>query len=422
MVKISESIRHICRRIIIGAFRLINRICCSIILGIFRFIFPLNENMIIFESEGDFSDNSFALYDYMQRRGFFRKYKAVWLVSTPSYYRNRKDCIVCSKNVRPYNLRTIYCLAVAKYFFYDHCNILIPYGKRKDQVIFNLWHGAGFKGNSASDIKHDIVDFLSSLSDFWSEHLAKFCSTDISKTVVTGYPRNDYFFCPVAENVRKFAEKSGWTRFQKIIFWMPTFRKSTNSNLAEDYYRGDTGLPVIYSRADMAEFNDFLCSLNLYLVFKVHHLQMDYPIFSETFSNIAIVSDNQIQENGFQLYQLLSISDCLITDYLSVSVDYLLLDRPVIYTMDDYEEYKNSRGFLFDNVADYFAGHHVYNKKEFSAAIREIAEGKDPFKEARKKILPVMHKYTDGMSSRRVLECAGLTEQYSTTENRFSGA
>ena len=414
MVKNSESIR--------GAFRLINRICCSIILGMFRFIFPLDENMIIFESEGDFSDNSFALYDYMQRRGFFRKYKAVWLVSTPSQSRNRKDCIVCSKKLRPYNLRTIYCLAVAKIFFYDHCNILIPYGKREGQLIFNLWHGAAFKGNSASDTKHDRVDFLSSLSDFWSEHIAKFCGTDISKTVVTGYPRNDYFFCPVASNVRKFAEKSGWTRFSKIIFWMPTFRKSTNSNLSEDYYSGETGLPVIYSLGDMAALNDFLHRLNMLVVFKVHHLQADLPVFREKFSNIAILNDDQIHENGFQLYQFIPLSDCLITDYSSVSVDYLLLDRPVIYTMDDYEEYKNSRGFLFDNVADYFAGHHVYSKQELFAAIREIVEGKDPFKEARKKILPVMHKYTDGMSSRRVLECAGLTEQYSTTENRFSGA
>ena len=410
MVKISEKIRHIYRRIKIGIFIRMNRIFCPIILGMFRFIFPLNENMIIFESEGDFSDNSFALYDYMQRRGFFRKHKAVWLVSNPSQYRDRKDCIVFSKAVLCHDLRMLYCLAVAKYFFYDHCNILAPYGKRKNQVIFNLWHGVPFKGNSASDIKHDRVDFLSSLSDFWSEHVAKFCGTDISKTVVTGCPRNDYFFFPVAENVRKFAEKSGWTRFRRIIFWMPTFRKSINPNLSENYYSGDTGLPLIYSRADMAEFNDFLCSLNLYVVFKVHHLQMSYPIFSETFSNIAILNDSQIQENGFRLYQLLPISDCLITDYSSVSVDYLLLDRPMIYTMDDYEEYKASRGFLFDNVADYFAGHHVYSKQELFAAIREIAEGKDPFKEARKKILPIMHKYTDGMSSRRVLECAGITE------------
>lgn len=53
-------------------------------------------------------------------------------------------------------------------------------------------------------------------------------------------------------------------------------------------------------------------------------------------------------------------SDALITDYSSVCVDYLIVDKPIAYTLDDYEVYKQTRGFVFEDPHEYMPGHHLY--------------------------------------------------------------
>lgn len=47
-------------------------------------------------------------------------------------------------------------------------------------------------------------------------------------------------------------------------------------------------------------------------------------------------------------YNILNAVDILITDYSSIYFDFLLLDRPIIFTPIDYEEYKHNRGFLLE--------------------------------------------------------------------------
>jgi CDP-glycerol glycerophosphotransferase (TagB/SpsB family) len=46
--------------------------------------------------------------------------------------------------------------------------------------------------------------------------------------------------------------------------------------------------------------------------------------------------------------QLLPEMDLLITDYSSIATDYMLMDRPVIYVMPDYDDYLYSFGLLED--------------------------------------------------------------------------
>ena len=47
-----------------------------------------------------------------------------------------------------------------------------------------------------------------------------------------------------------------------------------------------------------------------------------------------------------KLYELIGISDGLLSDYSSVAVDYLLLDRPLGYVLADYNIYKE-KGDLY---------------------------------------------------------------------------
>ena len=53
---------------------------------------------------------------------------------------------------------------------------------------------------------------------------------------------------------------------------------------------------------------------------------------------------------------MLGSSDALITDYSSVYFDYLLLDKPIGFTVDDMELYIKDRGFIFNNPEEYMPG------------------------------------------------------------------
>jgi CDP-glycerol glycerophosphotransferase len=47
-------------------------------------------------------------------------------------------------------------------------------------------------------------------------------------------------------------------------------------------------------------------------------------------------------------YPLLGLTDVLITDYSSIMLDYLVLDRPVILFAFDYAEYFSKVGFYYE--------------------------------------------------------------------------
>ena len=63
------------------------------------------------------------------------------------------------------------------------------------------------------------------------------------------------------------------------------------------------------------------------------------------------------------------------------------LHRPVIFTIDDYEEYKASRGLAVydgsDDVKRFFTGHLCSDKNEFFAALDDVNSGNDRYREKR---------------------------------------
>ena len=60
------------------------------------------------------------------------------------------------------------------------------------------------------------------------------------------------------------------------------------------------------------------------------------------------------------MYTLMAHADGLIGDYSSASLQYLLLDRPEAYVVPDLEDYKNTRGFVYDDPEAY-KGSYCFN-------------------------------------------------------------
>lgn len=377
---------------------------------------PLDENLIVMESGGEITDNAYALYDYLGKNGYLKKYHVVWLVYEISgprkehkiqhLYPNTK--IVWGNRLGVHKEWDKY-LALCKWHIYDHTNWIAQFKKREDQKIINLWHGCGFKGSKGSATSEKSpadINFVTGKAFYQVFRIVFNC--DDNKLLDIGYPRNDYLLRVMNSNVRRFSSFLKLNSFNKVFLWMPTFRRSISKALDEDYFNSTTGLPIVDDKRKLDEFDKFLNSLNVICIFKMHHLQANLSVFRNNYKNIKIIKDGDLEKHGVQLYEIISLSDCLITDYSSVANDYMLLDRPIIYTLDDYEKYKKSRGFIPEDPINYFAGDHVKNIGDLKKSILNVSDGIDKYKNQRHDILPLIHSHVDGNSSQRIINYLGL--------------
>ena len=112
------------------------------------------------------------------------------------------------------------------------------------------------------------------------------------------------------------------------------------------------------------------------------------------------MSPEEVKKYKIDTYKLLTETSGLISDYSSISFDYLILDRPIAYVLSDYESYK--LGFAVDNPKDYMPGAYLYTKDDFYNFISMIADGDDTEVEHRHKVRDLVAKYNDGKVSEYV--------------------
>ena len=100
------------------------------------------------------------------------------------------------------------------------------------------------------------------------------------------------------------------------------------------------------------------------------------------FSMYSNITD--ITERSMDIQELLMDTDILVTDYSSTYIDYLLLDRPVVFYNFDYQDYlEHDRGMY----CDYEKAAPGYKAETFEALMEEferLVQGEDHFKEVRR--------------------------------------
>lgn len=353
-------------------------------------------NEIVFESEGDFSDNARALYEYMLKQKLNKKYKIIWIVDDSNNYKNEFNVEFISRKIKTKKeIQNFYeNIGKAKYLFFTH-----PFWykkENKDQIIINLWHGIPLKAGG-KDI-HTTFDYITVPSEFSKNLFHKFVGSIESQYIVTGSPRTDLMF-EKSNCLKKITKLNNNT---KVIICMTTFKQSTYMKDSDIIY--PFVLPFIESIDELKDFNDNLKKINIKLIIKIHHLQKTDLLSTITLSNILYIEDKDLNEKGIQLYELIGQTDALITDYSSIMFDYMLLNKPIGYFINDLEEYKQKRGFLVEDIDNYMIGKKMKSKEDFNNFLEEIINEKDPYKKEREKFTKKMHKYNDNYNCKRILE------------------
>lgn len=371
----------------------------------------LVENRMLFETNDDFTDNGRALFDYLIANGYNKKYEIIWLVHDPEKY--KEYAVENVKFVKNYKKHAVIRTAVShkyaltsKYIFYTQAFNWIGMSRR-NQLFIDLWHGCGYKANKAG--RKVFFDYVLVPGEVFVETKKEFFQCSSKKILSLGYPRYDMML-KGSEAARAYKEKLlNETASQKMILWMPTYRHASSERLNEETLNNEFNIPIVDDADKLLELNDFCRENGILLVIKKHYLQVPYDFGENVLTNIIYLENKDLAANGLQLYEFINCSDALVSDYSSVAIDYLLLDRPLGFTLDDYEAYTESRGWVFEDPLEYMPGSHIYTMEEFKDFILDIRDERDAYVEKRAEVRAKTHNVCDNYCQ-RVLDYFEITK------------
>lgn len=353
-------------------------------LSLLNKLIKKDKRLIFFYSNLGFRDNVKAFYDYLIQNKYNEKYKIVVSINDyENYIKNAPENVTFIDNKQGIKV-----FMKAKYAFY--CFGKYPIKPSKKQMVVNLWHGTPLKkiGNLEKGLENVDYNYFTKVltsSTMYKPIMAKIFGCSESNVEVMGNPRNDELF---KKNILwDTAIRRGSNR---VILWLPTYREY-NKEFLVSVLKGD----------DLQQLNEFLKNINCRMIVKLHPLQTTV-VKNSKLPYIDFITQDDLNKQGMTVYTLLRNSDGLITDYSSVYFDYMLLNRPIGFAIEDIEEYQNKRGFVFDNPKEYMPGAEIKNLYDIEKFISDIFNGIDEYKEQRAKVNDLVNYYKDGDSCERI--------------------
>ncbi|OMH25673.1 CDP-glycerol glycerophosphotransferase family protein [Motiliproteus sp. MSK22-1] len=289
-----------------------------------------------------YSDNSKAFFEYVSNSK--KTQRAIWI---------SKDKNIV-KAVRTQGYESYYALSAPGIWFQLRSNYAFVCQALQDDLhapcigpktkVVNLWHGLPLKkimydvfGDHAKkkNMKGLAIDFLSPYNKRRNDYLlatsietqatlSKAFRVDQSRTLVTGFPRNDVFFSTDMQATT--------TQPYKCIY-MPTFRGGMGS--ACDLF-------TAYN-FDFQLFEKTLADHNIKLVLRMHPVNTP----PEKLANMIKNSDTIVFDYSGDIFDTITEYDCMITDYSGAYFDFLLSGKPILFAPFDLKDYLEKERDLY---------------------------------------------------------------------------
>lgn len=279
---------------------------------------------------------------------------------------------------------------------------------------FQIWHGNGMKNISLTN-RNISGWFQRSRPLRWATHLLNVYPTydfvsfaselqlarrgesfRMRNHLINGQPRNDVLFGtdfgPMAtadSNAALARLRTAAASGKRIVLYSPTWRPQGDLQPAQ--------------ALDLNELNAFALRHDLLIAWKAHPKDKSVVVDREAIAVIDRMAD---------AYPLMQHVDCMVTDYSSIYMDYILLDRPVVFFAYDREAYVSDRGLQHDYDA-VSPGPKCHNQLELQQALKAVlVDGRDPWAGQREQVRREFYKYQDGRSCERLFnairECSGF--------------
>lgn len=368
-------------------------------LYLLSFLIPKKKNVWLFGAhQNRFSENTKALYLYTSKN--IQSIQAIWITNDTKLVKQlNKDKYISYKK---WSLKGLYFSLRAQYYFYNVYSDDINFYTSGNTTLVNLWHGIPLKhiefDIQKGPLKRIFNSSLSLIYFFFKPYLFKKPNYVLSTSEVTtkifssafkirkeqclelSYPRADQFFTKQHTKTQfyKKIEALKILKKSKILIYMPTWRSEGNT--------------LSKAIPDFNTLNNQLLSSNSIFIIKTHPNDFHEQ---HTYSNIFFIHPLD------DIYNILPLSDFLITDYSSIYFDYLLLDKEIIFYAYDFDFYSNNeREFYFD-YKKVTPGKMVYTFQDLLLLFPQLH--KLDFKKERLNIKNKFWKYQDENSAKRIV-------------------
>ena len=346
-----------------------------------------------------------AIYEKMLTMKKFKDFKFIWAFNDPSKHDVMKDkrLVIVKTNTKDYYKY----ISSSKYWIVnsimDECIT-----KKKGQVYVQCWHGTPLKRlrydievngavlNTIEEIRKRNDRDASKFDYFISP--SKYCTEKFTSAfnlialgkkdiiIEEGYPRNDSLFNRNKKDVDKIKDKLGIPKDKKIICYLPTFRDNQHTSGVGYTYN----LAIDFDSLKKRFGKDYV------ILFKPHYFianKIDLSKYKNFVYNVA---------NYDEINDLYLASDLLITDYSSVFFDYANLNRPVMFYMYDFDDYKNNLRDFYISL-DELPGPIAKTQKELEDYIVNIDKSISKYKKTYDKFNDKYNYLDDGNASERVI-------------------
>lgn len=301
-------------------------------------LMPRSEKIYVFGSwlGEKYADNTRALFECAQKR---KNIRAIWISKN-------KDVVEEVRNLgyEAYHYASLKGIAVqlrAKYVFVTNGISDVNHAFLGRAIFINVWHGVPLKKIGYDDkyernwdsIPRKIRDCIVNVAlgreyvVATSETIANIYESAFRRPkkqiLCLGQPRNDVFFKP---------REKQYFKGKKVILYAPTHRKEGKESMK---------LSKLFQ---LDKWNAFCEEHDYYLIIKKHFYHKEEQENLEQYPRILDVTGQT-----FDTQLLLMETNILITDYSSIYIDYMLLERPILFYAYDYEEYlREDRQMYFD--------------------------------------------------------------------------
>lgn len=310
----------------------------------------LKNNIVLYESffGRGMICNPYAIFLQLLQNPAYKRLKHVWVLDNIENhsvlleeYSGYSNVIFVQRESKQY----LKYLCSAKYLIN---NVTFPsyFAKKPGQIYLNTWHGIPMKhvgydvpqGNiDVSNIVRNFLhtDYLSAANSFMVDNYNNaFKMREIYKggIIEEGYPRLDLLNHFSREEVYLQLQKIGVEiePSKKIILFAPTWRgiSYSDANANIDIYK------------DFKHQLEKLIDTNNYqILIKVHQrvFELAREELTDGFFIPATIDANVV----------LGVTDILISDFSSIYFDFLATERPVLFYIEDLEQYQQQRGMYF---------------------------------------------------------------------------
>lgn len=349
-------------------------------------LMPIKQNLWLFGAwfGEKYADNSRYLYEYIINN--HPEIKAFWITKNRQLYDkliSENKPVLYAKSLKGL-LSTIQADVIVMTNNYIDINYRFLINKKSFKV--QLWHGIPLK-KIGLDSNFQLVnnfdyDLIISSSLEVSKKFSSAFNYPLNKIKITGFPRDDYI-CNKLFKSNKFS-----------ILYAPTHRLQGNGNI-ENYLPSDKELEII---------NEFCIDSNCIFYIKLHPHDEKKMKNLHIYSNIKLILSTSNYDINMDLLKF----DVLLTDYSSILFDFLLLKKPIIFSVFDYKNYVNYDQGLYYSLQELNMGEICYSWSEILTLLKEY---RNDFNKYLIKYLPNMEKalnrffmYKDCKNSYRVFE------------------